>query len=371
MSQTLEKGNESATKEKSKIPIIDCDVHLNPRTYDDLLPYLDDYWRDFMKDANWVGLYQGVPPMVFVNSGHRVDSTPPEGGLGGSSLSFYKEQVADKYNYAYSIIYPDSTFNLAGAPQARLATAVARAYNDWQIDQWLSKDSSFLGSVVVAAQDPEEAAKEIDRVGSHPQIVQVALSSRCPGGGWGDKRYHPIWEAAVRNNLVCSFHVASPGGLFRDGFPASSVPESQTNNGFSHQAALSSLVFGGVLEKYRDLRVAMIEGGFVWAINMMYTMDTHWQMSIREVPFIKRPPSQQVREQVWFGTQPMLDPLKPEEKKHIVEIAEMIGRDRLLFTSDYPHFTFDAPNVAFAHFPSDFRKKILYENAAELYGLKV
>ena len=57
------------------------------------------------------------------------------------------------------------------------ATALARAYNEWQITEWLDRDDRLRGSVHVAAQDPRSAADEIDRVAAHPQIVQVFLST--------------------------------------------------------------------------------------------------------------------------------------------------------------------------------------------------
>ncbi|MER3404475.1 MAG: hypothetical protein C4289_04335, partial [Chloroflexota bacterium] len=56
--------------------------------------------------------------------------------------------------------------------------ALARAYNDWLIERWLAADPRFLGSMIVATQDPEFAAQEIERVGTHPQIVQVLVGLR-------------------------------------------------------------------------------------------------------------------------------------------------------------------------------------------------
>ena len=51
-----------------------------------------------MTDCKWKGVFPGIPIMAIVaNAGHRMDSIPPEGGLGCSSLSFFKEQVADRY----------------------------------------------------------------------------------------------------------------------------------------------------------------------------------------------------------------------------------------------------------------------------------
>ena len=39
--------------------------------------------------------------------------------------------------------------------------------------------------------------------------------------------------------------------------------------------------------------MVFVEGGFAWVPNLMYTMDTHWRNLRREVPWVKRPPSQQ------------------------------------------------------------------------------
>ena len=47
----------------------------------------------------------------------------------------------------------------------------------------------------------------------------------------------------------------------------------------------------------------------------------------------------------------------------------MIGTNKILFASDYPHWEFDAPHVALAKIPTEIRNKILYQNAVELYGL--
>ena len=368
MTNTLEQNDIEELK-KSKIPVIDCDLHASPKTFDDLLSYMPEYWRNFLTESGWQGVFQGAPPMAILQR-NLLDSQTPDGGLAASSLSDFREQVADKYNYSYAVINPDASFVISSSPQLELAATVASAFNDWQIEHWLSKDSSMLGSVVVAAQNPEQAAREIDRVGSHPQIVQVALPTYCPYGAWGNPRYYPIWEAAVNNLIIC-FHVSTRGGLSRDGFEVNYFVENQVSNCYAPQAGMTSLVFGGVLERYKELRLLFNEGGFGWAPNIMYAMDTHWPMLKREVPWVKRAPSEQVREHFWFGTQPLMEPNRTEDAKHVVDLADMIGRNKLVYTSDYPHFTYNPPEITFKHFPREFRERILYKNAAELYGLTI
>ncbi len=61
-----------------------------------------------------------------------------------------------------------------------------------------------------------------------------------------------------------------------------------------------------------------------------------------EVPHLKRPPSEYIREQMWFTTQPMDEPERPEDLRAILD---WIGWDRLLFATDYPHWDMDNPEL--------------------------
>ena len=214
------------------------------------------------------------------------------------------------------------------------------------------------------------AAREIDRVGSHPQMVQVGLSIHSPYGGWGDKRYHPIWEAAQEMVLsVRSMFLYQADYLDLDRCYGNYYPEDQTNNGLTYQAQITSIVFGGVFEKYPELRMVFVEGGFAWLPNVMYTMDTHWRNLKTRSPLGETSTKSAVREHMWFGTQPFIEPARHEDEQHIVQIIKMIGTNQILFASDYPHWEFDAPHAAFARVPTDIQKKIFYQNAVELYGL--
>ncbi|GAA0002014.1 hypothetical protein BRDID11002_20150 [Bradyrhizobium diazoefficiens] len=69
-------------------------------------------------------------------------------------------------------------------------------------------------------------------------------------------------------------------------------------------------------------------------------MDKAWQRLRSEVPHVKRPPSEYIREQVWWTTQPMED---PERREDLFDVIKWIGWDRLLFATDYPHWDYDEP----------------------------
>src|SRR2546430_10488854 len=96
--------------------------------------------------------------------------------------------------------------------QPDFAIAMARGYNNWLVDEWLAKDERFLGSVQVAVQEPRAAADEIDRIGGHPQMVQVMLPV-ISHDTLGRDYYHPVFEAAERNGLAVAFFFQAEDGI--------------------------------------------------------------------------------------------------------------------------------------------------------------
>ena len=89
------------------------------------------------------------------------------------------------------------------------------------------------------------------------------------------------------------------------------------------------------------LRVVFIESGFGWLPSLSWRLDTHWKKLKSENPALKRLPSEYIREHIWVTTQPMEEPERPHQ---LLDILEWIGWDRVLYSSDYPHWDFDDPS---------------------------
>jgi predicted TIM-barrel fold metal-dependent hydrolase len=96
-------------------------------------------------------------------------------------------------------------------------------------------------------------------------------------------------------------------------------------------------------------------------------MDKHWSRLRSEVPHLKRKPSEYVRDNLWFTTQPMEEPARASD---LITLFERIGWDRLLFSTDYPHWDFDDPRHAFrAPLSAAQRDQVLFGNAQKFYGI--
>jgi predicted TIM-barrel fold metal-dependent hydrolase len=58
------------------------------------------------------------------------------------------------------------------------------------------------------------------------------------------------------------------------------------------------------------------------------------------------------------------------KQAHLRDVIDWLGWDRLMFSSDYPHWDFDDPRYAFKIALSDEERTRLFSgNAKALYGL--
>lgn len=77
-------------------------------------------------------------------------------------------------------------------------------------------------------------------------------------------------------------------------------------------------------------------------------------------------PREAVIRQVRFTTQPLED----ADTAGFREYLEMMDLgDNLMFSTDYPHRSYDSPTYAVNRFPADQRERIMRGNATALYGL--
>lgn len=149
-----------------KLSLIDCDVHQAAPSNADIAAYLPDFWKK-RGLASSGGHPWGNPFGV-----NRADAAPPNGGSPASAPQFLGEHLLDAFGIDYAVL----TGNVVGLgvnPNADHATATARAYNDWLIDHWLDQDARFLGSVMIAPQDPLQAAQEIRRVACSTSTANI------------------------------------------------------------------------------------------------------------------------------------------------------------------------------------------------------
>jgi predicted TIM-barrel fold metal-dependent hydrolase len=353
------------------VPVVDCDVHESPASVDVLLPYLDAPWQRYFTECHFRDLPRD-PYVATAHGGRRADSWPEGGGPPGSDYELLCRQLLDENGIDYAIL-TGHFYRVSAVPQAGFATALASAYNDWMVETWLERDLRLLGSLQLALQDPQAAAREIERLGGHPQVVQV-LVPQAALAAYGHPMWDPVYEAVVRHGLLVALHPSGSTGLLPSPTLTGSWPRTyfEYHAGFAltYQAQVASLVCEGTFLRFPELRVVLLEGGFGWLPNLMWSLDTHWRSLQLEVPWLTRRPSELIREHVVLGTQPVI---LPDEPEHVRALLDMVDAGRsLVYASDYPHWDFDSPKRFLpAEVPLETRRRILGQNALELYRLRV
>ena len=345
--------------------VIDCDIHNEVSSIEDLMPYLADYWRDYIVNSAFNGPGANDYPRGAPTSA-RPGTVPPNGGAAGSTLQLVQEQALAPFDTEIGIL--NCAYRVQSIKQEDLAADLATAANRWQIDEWLTPEPRLRGSLVVPSQTPARAAEEIHRFGDHPQFVQAILPVRSyiP---YGNRYYDPLYAAAVERDLVVGIHFGGAPGHPPTpvGWPSTYLEE-HAGMAQVFQSQLISIIAEGVFDRFPALRMALIEGGFIWMPSLMWRLDKEWKGLRSNTPWVRRAPSDYIREHIRLTVQPVGAPPDP---RYILQTIEQMESDTMLmFATDYPHRHYDDDDEAWpVPLPEPLNSNIWSENARAFYRL--
>ncbi len=366
-----ERAESQVQSDEIAVTIVDTDVHPMVASLDVLKSYAPPEWVDKIFPTGHA--VTPIPhfydtPNSFKTFSLRTDAVPPGGGFPGTDPDFAAKQLLLDAGVSIALLEPLCDAQLPEAEHVLKST-----YNDWLADLWLDKHNShgrWRGTVSVSAQAPELAAREIERWAGHPYMAEVLMTPQTRGIPFGNPHFDPLYAAAARNGLPVATHLMGQT-------PFELVPIYPVGNPahwhdffaswpllfVSH---LMSLVFDGAFDRHPDLRVVFVEGGFTWVAPVMWRMDRIWEARRGDLPQVRRRPSEYVREHVRFTTQP-LEEINVAVYREYLEMADL--GNILMFSTDYPHWSYDSPSYAINRFPRDQRERIMYGNATALYRL--
>lgn len=335
---------------------IDADVHqgLNPRFWERLAPP----WRHMNTPGGF-----SWPAHALGHNGTRQDIVK---GSDGDPASVVRN-LLEAYQTRYAILTGSKVMGINVHPNAAYAKAFVAAYNEWLVQEWLQFDPRFLGSILLTPQDVGFAVEQIERYAQHPQMVQTVISGSAPML-FGKPYYWPIYEAAQHYGLPFAIH---PLGLMptASGWMSTYLEHHTTLATRDFMNHLVSLICEGVFEQFPKLKVVLIEGGVVSYVPLLWRLDKNWKSLRAEVPWLKRKPSEYIPDHLRFTTQPIEE---PEDEGLLLELyQELDAFNTVMYSSDFPHWDFDAPQALFRRFPAELKQRIFVENARELYGLKI
>src|ERR1700680_1961559 len=160
---------------KTRLRIIDCDIHPSLTSRADLNPFLSKRWQQHMKTfgdhlrTTYIGTtpYPRSSPLIA-----RRDAWPPSGGPPGSDLAFMQKQHLDPLDIEFGILQVLDLF-IFSQQNLELGAAIQRAVNEWQLACWSGRDPRLKASILVGQDDTEAAGAEIERCAKNGQYGQI------------------------------------------------------------------------------------------------------------------------------------------------------------------------------------------------------
>lgn len=346
--------------------IIDTDIHTS-YIPDQVAEYLQEPFRSRFLNGN-----RGPGVQGYWNPGGviRADAVTDDGDRIGGRPDLLAKHFFDEENIEYGILNPEGGIHIGVSPDLDYSAALLSAINDHMINDWLPVDPRFRLSISVGPNDPVAAAAEIRRVGRTPGVVQVLMGSGARIA-YGQRFYHPIYEAAQEVGIPVAIHPGNEGvgitGPTSAAGYASTYFEWHSGLVTSYISHLISLVNEGVFVRYPELMFVLIEGGVSWLPPMMWRMDKNWKALRMTVPWLTEPPSEMISRHIRLTTQPIEE---PENPRHLAQMLEMFDYgSMLMFSSDFPHWDGDTPDFAARFIPKEQRGNVMSETARRLYKL--
>ncbi len=190
-----------------------------------------------------------------------------------------------------------------------------------------------------------------------------------------DEHWEPVWSACEDLGLPVHFHGATSHGIEKglpDGNDAVAKRVVAVEGSFWMARPLKILIYAGVLERHPRLKVVFTELTSDWVPSTLTRMDYNYQDSSNDVRRdLPRPPSEYWYRQCYVGASLL--------SRDEVLLRDPIGVDNMMYGVDYPH-----PEGSWLRTTEWFQqvfgrtgiaerdlRKILGENAVEVYGLDV
>ena len=250
------------------------------------------------------------------------------------------------------------------------------AFNRWLEEDWgFAYRGRLVGVPMLSLADPAAAVAEVDSLLSRGARMVHVRPAPVPGPNGtgrslGDRAHDPVWARLAEASIPVAFHLGDSGyNQFAAAWGASATFE-----GFGDMDVLSrvlvsdraihdtvaSLVIDGVFHRHPGLRIASVENGSDW----IHLLVKRLRKQRNQTPWIfHEDPLDTVRRHVW---------VTPYLEEDLRALADLIGAERILFGSDWPHGEGVAEPLDFAvelgAFSDTERQRILRDNCLELLG---
>ncbi|MDE0001796.1 MAG: amidohydrolase family protein [Rhodospirillaceae bacterium] len=293
-------------------------------------------------------------------------------------------EVLDRLGIHAQIVYP----NVAGfgnnrflkIEDAELRLLCVTLYNDAIAEMQSESGERLFPMALIPWWDIPAAVKEVER--ARAMGLRGVVTCNDPNAiGMPDlaqSDWDPLWEVCSTLKMPVNFHIGANSENF-DAFGHAAWPSFGREGRLALASAflyldnariIGNLIYSGVLDRFPNCRFVSVESGVGWLPFYLQALDYQLtEAAPNELAHLQLKPSEYFRRQLyacfWFENLP------PQS------VIETIGVNNIMFETDFPHPTCLYPETrsrlleTTQHLDSEVQRRILQDNAADLYRIPI
>jgi predicted TIM-barrel fold metal-dependent hydrolase len=287
-------------------------------------------------------------------------------------------EVMDDQGLGAAVLFPTLGCGVEEALRDDVPATMASlsAFNRWLEEDWgFDHHQRLIAAPMLSLADPDAAAAEVDSLLERGARIVGVRPAPVPGPNGtsrslGHPSHDPVWARLAEASVPVGFHLGDSGyqrrfasawgGRGEFGFGNSDPLAQVVTADRAIQDTMASMIVHGVFTRHPGLRVASIENGSDW----IKVVAKHLRKQANQTPSVfAEDPLDTIRRHVW---------VTPYLEEDLGALAELIGVERILFGSDWPHGEGVAQPLDFTKelggFDDEATRRIMADNAAELLG---
>jgi predicted TIM-barrel fold metal-dependent hydrolase len=226
-----------------------------------------------------------------------------------------------------------------------MAYKAFHAFNLWLEEDWgYGYQDRLYAPPYIPMLDPELAAQELDFVLNKGARLVSLRPGPAGGRSPADPVWDPFWARLNEAGALAAYHAFGGETLYQENFERMWGRQPVTDA--RYQATLSAalisdrgildtiiaLVLGNLFGRFPNVRVASVEMGCNWVPYCLHVLDHAGGLLERRIEAfgvrLDQRPSEIFKEKVYVS---------PFPEEDVVGLTGLIGADRVLFGSDWPH----------------------------------
>ncbi|HUY65177.1 MAG TPA: amidohydrolase family protein [Acidimicrobiales bacterium] len=389
-------------------PVFDADNHMYENTdaftkflppeYDGLIRYVELNGRTKIAVDGMISEYIPNPTFEVVAAPGAQEEYfrhgNPEGksrreilgkpirSLPGFSSPEPRLQLMDEQGIDRALMWPTLASlleeRLRGDPPA--THAVVHALNQWMHEHWtFNYQDRIFPTPVIHLGIVEKGIEELEWVLDHGAKIILIRPAPVPGfmgpRSMALPEFDPFWKLVVEAGIPVGMHASDSGyqrymneweGISREMTPFKAGSGFQAIVGHMGRPivdTMASLIGHGLCSRFPELRFAPVENGSNWVRPLLHEME---QAYISAPRAFDEDPVEVFKRNIY---------VHPFHEEDPVGLIQLLGADRVLFGSDYPHPEGLADPLSFVDeltsVPHDDVAKIMGGNLGRLMGVGV